>query len=74
MIDNRYYFSTFQRELIVRRIMTLAGESFYENSFWEKDVATDPVRDNISSAVMGSDPVMPRPVPLLPPPVLHTDW
>jgi hypothetical protein len=54
--------------------MTLAGESFYENSFWEKDVATDPVRDNISSAVMGSDPVMPRPVPLLPPPVLHTDW
>ena len=74
MIDNRYYFSTFQRELIVRRIMTLAGESFSESSFWAKDVATDPVRDNISSAVMGSDPVMPRPVPLLPPPVLHTDW
>lgn len=74
MIDNRFYFSTFQRELIVRRIMTLAGESFNESSFWEKDVATDPVRDNISSAVMGSDPVMPRPVPLLPPPVLHTDW
>ncbi len=74
MIDNRYYFSTFQRELIVRRIMTLAGESFDESQFWTKDDPTDPVRDVKSSPVMGGDPVMPRPVPLLPPPVLHTDW
>lgn len=69
MIDNRFYFSTFQRELIVRRIMTLAGEEFNEASFWAKDVPYDPVRDIVSSPVMGnSDPVVPRPVPMLPPP------
>ena len=38
MIDNRFYFSTFQRELIVKRIMTLAGASFNESEFWAKDV------------------------------------
>ena len=71
MIDNRFYFSTFQRELIVKRIMSLAGESFSFDSFLAKDVAIDPVRDVISSPVMGvEDPIPPRPVPLLPPPVL----
>ena len=71
MIDNRFYFSTFQRELIVRRIMTLAGESFNEATFWAKDVPIDPVRDVISSPVMGEeDPVMPRIMPPLPPPHL----
>ena len=75
MIDNRFYFSTFQRELIVKRIMSLAGESFNETTFWAKDVPIDPVRDVISSSVMGEeDPVMPRIMPPLPPPVLHTDW
>ena len=75
MIDNRFYFSTFQRELIVKRIMTLAGESFNFDSFWNNDVAVDPVRDVVSSPVMGlTDPVPPRPMPLLPPPVFHTDW
>ena len=75
MIDNRFYFSTFQRELIVRRIMTLAGVAFNKADFWAKDNPLDPVRDMISSPVMGDDPVMPRPVPLLPPPVLYeTDW
>lgn len=73
MIDNRFYFSTYQRELIVRRIMSLAGvsltdEAFY-TMFWAKDVPIDPVRDVVSSSVMGnSDPVVPRPVPMLPPP------
>lgn len=75
MIDNRFYFSTFQRELIVKRIMSLAGASFDFNTFWANDVAVDPVRDVISSQVMGeTDPVEPRPMPLLPPPVFHMDW
>lgn len=69
MIDNRFYFSTFQRYLIVKRIMTLAGEEFDEVSFWAKDVPIDPVRDIVSSSVMGeSNSIPPRPVPLLPPP------
>ena len=74
MIDNRPYFSTFQRELIVKRIMTLSGASFNEASFWAKDVPTDPVRDVVGSLVMGDeDPIPPRPVPLLPPPILIND-
>jgi hypothetical protein len=74
MIDNRFYFSTFQRELIVKRIMSLAGASFDFDAFWAKDVAVDPVRDVVSSSVMGeTDPVPPRPMPLLLPPVLHID-
>lgn len=71
MMDNRFYFSTFQRELIVRRIMTLAGETFDWDDFLAKDVPEDPVRDIVSSPVLGfKDPVPPRPVPPLPPPVL----
>lgn len=73
MIDNRYYFSTWQRMLIVKRIMTLSGSSFDVNSFWEKDIATDPVRDVISSKVMGEHPLRVREMPLLPPPVLHVE-
>ena len=69
MIDNRFYFSTFQRELIVKRIMTLAGASFNESEFWAKDVPIDPVRDIIASPVMGEDDgIPPRPMPMLPPP------
>lgn len=72
MIDNRFYFSTFQRELIVKRIMSLAGATFSFNAFWANDKGLDPVRDMVSSPVMGEvDPVEPRPMPLLPPPVLH---
>lgn len=71
MIDNRFYFSTFQRELIVKRIMTLAGKEFNETEFWAKDVPIDPVRDIVASPVMGEpDPVAPRPMPMLPPPRL----
>ncbi len=71
MIDNRYYFSTWQRMLIVRRIMTLSGSSFNEDTFWAKDKTLDPVRDVISSQTAGSHPLPLREMPLLPPPVLH---
>ncbi len=71
MIDNRYYFSTWQRMLIVQRIMTLSGSTFDEAAFWAKDKTLDPVRDVISSQTAGSHPLPVREVPLLPPPVLH---
>jgi hypothetical protein len=71
MIDNRFYFSTWQRMLIVRRIMTLSGSTFDAASFWEKDVTLDPVRDVASSPVMGVRRRPVREMPLLPPPVLH---
>ncbi len=46
MIDNRQYFSTWQRELIVKRIMSLAGKSFSLSDFFNLDVTLDPVRDS----------------------------
>ena len=46
MIDNRQYFSAWQRELIVKRIMSLAGESFSLSDFFNLDVTLDPVRDS----------------------------
>ncbi len=73
MIDNRFYFSTWQRYLIVKRIRTLAGitAELTLEDFLAKDVPTDPVRDlGSSSPVMGvSNAIPPRPVPMLPPPV-----
>lgn len=74
MIDNRFYFSTYQRYLIVQRIHTLAGDYISDPEerfadFLAKDVAEDPVRDVVSSAVYGvSNAIPPRPVPMLPPP------
>jgi hypothetical protein len=71
MIDNRLYFSTWQRMLIVKRIMSLSGSSFDAATFWANDVTVDPVRDT-PAAPSTSKFVRPRRVmPLLPPPVLH---
>ena len=71
MIDNRFYFSTWQRMLIVRRIMNLSGSTFDAASFWANDVTFDPVRDANTSSVIGSSRLPIRKMPLLPPPVLH---
>jgi hypothetical protein len=71
MIDNRFYFSTWQRMLIVRRIMKLSGSSFSVASFWDHDVTTDPVRDTDASYVMGDITLPVRIMPPLPEPVLH---
>lgn len=55
--------------------MTLAGASFDEASFWAKDVMMDPVRDTERGLFMSAeDDVLPRPMPMTPPPVYHTDW
>ena len=75
MIDNRFYFSAWQREVIVKRIMTLAGGTFNLSQFLSLDNPVDPKRDVASSGVMDprrnsqapAAPIMPP----LPPPVLH---
>ena len=76
MIDHRPYFAAWQRYLIARRIMTLAGEgdNFSFDSWLALDKTDDPVRDNTSSSATRSIPSGPviyeRP---LPPPVLIED-
>ena len=73
MIDNRYYFSTWQRMLIVKRIMSLSGSTFHAEEFWANDKTADPVRDTPGTPTT-SGFVRPRRVmPLLPPPVLHDE-
>lgn len=75
MIDNRFYFSTWQRWLIANRIMELSGrEALSLEAFLANDVPDDPVRDVASAPVMQAEGVSsivpPRPSPMLPPPVL----
>ncbi len=48
MIDNRPYYSTWQRILIVRRIMAKTGETFSMDDFIAKDVTVDPIRPVVS--------------------------
>lgn len=67
MIDNRPYYSAWQRELIVKRIMELAGGSFSLSDFISKDVTTDPVRDGASTKAPLPDGIE---CPPLAPPVL----
>jgi hypothetical protein len=76
MIDNRQYFSTWQRIIIVTRIKSLAGDSFSLNDFVNADVTCDPVRDGSSapSAARLSTHTAPlRLYPPLAPPVLHEE-
>ena len=75
MIDNRFYFSTWQRRLIVNRLMGLAGltaPTFAD--FLAKDVPDDKLRDGGGSPVVLPDGLVnnipPKPMPMLPPPVL----
>ncbi len=76
MIDNRPYYAAWQRYLIARRIMTLAGEgdNFSFDSWLALDKTEDPVRDNVSSSATRSLPSGPviyeQP---LPPPVMIED-
>ena len=75
MIDNRQYFSTWQRILIAKRITELAGETFDLDYYLQTlDVIYDPVRDENPShikAVNSSGPIIE--MPLLPPPELIDD-
>ena len=75
MIDNRFYFSTWQRMIIVKRIMTLSGSTFDADSFWAKDDPTDPLRDGTSNSSNHAQSRLPvRTVPMPAPPVLHENF
>lgn len=68
MIDNRFYFSTWQRMIIVKRILSLAGEAFDADAFYALDHPEDPVRDVSASPVQGrQSAIAPIPVPPLAP-------
>ena len=72
MIDNRPYFSTWQRYLIVKRIKELAGESFTWSSFINNDVPADPLRDGSAKGMAATrSGVTPREAQPCPPPVFH---
>lgn len=83
MIDNRPYYSTWQRVLIVKRIMELGGGTFDMETFLDNDDPTDPVRDAVSSGTppLAGQGLFPYdgpsgPVkfyPPLPPPVMVKD-
>lgn len=76
MIDNRFYFSAWQRYLIVKRIFTLSGDqaAFSFDAWLAKDVPTDPVRDVAPTGSLGAKEHRSyRVVGQLPPPVLTED-
>lgn len=74
MIDNRPYFSAWQRVLIAKRILGLAGETFSLNAHLSVDVPEDPVRDVVSSPVILPSTKAPATLrPMLPPPELIDD-
>ena len=84
MIDNRPYYSTWQRILIVRRIMTKAGETFDMDDFIAKDVTVDPIRPVVPASASveersrillkaRSQALLVPEMPMLPPPVIHLE-
>ena len=84
MIDNRPYFSTWQRILIVRRIMEKTGETFDMDEFIAKDVTVDPIRPVVSATASPeerrqilmrarSQALLVPEMPMLPPPVLEDE-
>ena len=81
MIDNRPYFSAWQRVLIAQRIFTLAGVTFDLDTFLANDDPTDRVRDGAKrssgGAARGGDSVNASGpltyLPPLPPPELIDD-
>ena len=78
MIDNRPYFSTWQRMLIVRTILEKAGETFDWDAFFAMDVTLDPIRPaqgepaEVRRQKAAQARMVPE-MPMLPPPVLHED-
>ena len=78
MIDNRPYFSAWQRMLIVRKILEKAGEPFDWDAFIAKDVTLDPIRPAQGEPAevrrqKAARARMAPEMPMLPPPVLHEE-
>lgn len=84
MIDNRPYYSTWQRILIVRRIMTKTGETFDMDDFIAKDVTVDPIRPVVPATASAeersrilrkarSQALLVPEMPMLPPPVEYPE-
>jgi hypothetical protein len=69
MIDNRFYFSTWQRILIVKRIMEKTGGVFSLDDFFASDKTDDPVRDGTSSGTPPIDIMQAEKVDYLPSPI-----
>ncbi len=71
MIDTRPYFSTWQRMLIVKRIMEKTGMEYSDETFFANDITADPIRDETEKLVRGAASPLPvHKVPLPAPPVL----
>ena len=84
MIDNRPYFSTWQRILIVRKIMEKTGETFDMDDFIAKDVTVDPIRPVVPATASAeersrillkarSQALLVPEMPMLPPPVEYPE-
>ena len=84
MIDNRPYFSTWQRILIVRKIMEKTEETFDMDDFIAKDVTVDPIRPVVSATAspeerrrilrrVRSQALLVPEMPMLPPPILEDE-
>ena len=73
MIDNRCYFSAWQRILIVKRILEKTGETFSLDAFLAADKTDDPVRDGTSSGTQSINIPNAEKVDFLPSPVFSLE-
>ena len=65
MIDNRFYFNAPSRELIVKRIKSLAGESYSLEEFMSKDSDYDPTGKENRTVTAGARVMPPTAPPVL---------
>ena len=71
LIDNRPYFSAWQRVLIAKRIIEKSGGAFNLGTYLTTDNPNDPVRDGGSSVMLPSTKAAVTRRPMLPPPLFH---
>lgn len=57
MDDNRLYYNTISRQLIVERIKSIANETFSLEEFFAKDINFDPLQDVSSSKIASQYPI-----------------
>lgn len=76
MLDNRFYFSAWQRYLIAQRIFTLSGDAdLFDFDLWlENDVTLDPVRDIVNGYLAPSAGAPSGEIHVQGPPLPPTLW